>query len=192
LARTVLTLMEFLLLFAGVLTYHWMVLRKDLRLAERNLAERHAQYPVLIVTDESSDISQQIEFALQRGMPALPVAVFSAEAGAPEAAFTAAAAILPAHLSVAPPEALRLWLQEFQGERLVLPTPVDQWYFVLGSGQDRSRVIQQTVKVIRHLAEGEDVPLTRDHSVGRIILYVAGGLFALQLLFGLLGLLLSF
>ncbi|MBT3392335.1 MAG: hypothetical protein HN413_18205 [Chloroflexi bacterium] len=192
LARTVLTLMELLLLFAGVLTYHWMVLRKDLRLAERNLAERHAQYPVLIVTDESSDISQQIEFALQRGMPALPVAVFSAEAGAPEAAFTAAAAILPAHLSVAPPEALRLWLQEFQGERLVLPTPVDQWYFVLGSGQDRSRVIQQTVKVIRHLAEGEDVPLTRDHSVGRIILYVAGGLFALQLLFGLLGLLLSF
>lgn len=192
LVRTVLTLMELLLLFAGVLVYHWMILRKDMRLAERSLAERHAQFPVLIVTDESSDIPQQIELALQRNMPALPVAVFSTEDGAPEAAFTAAAVILPAHLSVTPPEALRLWLHEFQGGRLVLPTPTDKWYFVMGSGQERSQVIQQTVKVIRHLAEGEEIPLMRDHSVGRIVLYVVGGLFALQVLVGLLGFLLSF
>lgn len=191
LARTVLTLVELLLLFAGVLVYHWIVLRKDIHLAEKSLAERHAHYPVLIVSDEHSEFSQQIEWALQRGIPALPVAVFSTEEGAPEAALTAAAVILPAHLSVAPPEALRLWLQEFQGERLVLPTPADKWYFVLGSGQDHSRTIQQTVKVIRHFAEGEEVPRMRDHSVGRIVLYVAGGLFALQAILSLLGLLLS-
>ena len=193
LAHTALGLIELLLLFTGLLAYHWMLLRRDARLAERSLAERHAHFPVLMIADESGAFSESIQQALQRNMPALPVAVFLPEQGAPDETFSSAGAVvLPGHLGASPSEALRLWLNDFQGQRVVLPTPAPKWHFVMGSGQDSSRVVQQTVRVLRHLAEGEEIPMPRELSTGRIILYILGGLFALQVVGSILGALLSF
>ncbi len=193
LLRKALMLLEMLILFSLVLAYHWNALRIDSHLAARALAERHAAYPVLVLASEIGEFTESIINALQREAASLPVAVHLAENGAPDATLSEAkAVVLPGELSVSPPEALRLWLKDFDGESVVAPTPMERWHWVYGSGRELPRVARQTAKIIRHLAEGEDLPGPADASTWRIVLYVLAGMIGLPLTLGLIGMLLSF
>jgi len=192
LLRQSLILLELLTLFSLVLAYHWNSLRIDSRLAERSLAELHASFPVLVLASEIGEFTESIISALQREAETLPVAVHIAEDGAPDTTLSdAKAVILPSNLSVSPPEAARLWLQDFSGESVVVPTSMDHWHWVFGSGRDLSKTTRQTAKIIRHLAEGEELPQPRDASAWRIVLYVLAGMLGLPIVLSLLGMLLS-
>jgi len=193
LLRKSLMLLEMLTLFSLVLAYHWNALRIDSRLAERSLAELHGAFPVLVLATEIGDFTESIINALQREAESLPVAVHLTENGAPDGTLSEARAlILPSDLSVSPPEAVRLWLGDFDGESVVVPTPMEHWHWVFGSGRELSKAARQTAKIIRHLAEGEDLPQPRDASTWRIVLYVLAGMLGLPLLLSLFGMLLSF
>jgi hypothetical protein len=97
--------------------------------------------------------------------------------------------ILPGEVAANPTEAIRLWLQGFDGDRLVVPTPSDGWLWTYGSGRPLSKLVHQTAKMIRHLAEGEEIPEIREASPWMVILYVLAGLMGIPLLIGLIGLL---
>jgi hypothetical protein len=200
------------LLFGLLAAYHWQALRADGSIAERSLAKRHAQFPVLVfapgeipeaevptpLANESgidgdfatpTDFAAQIVNALQRQAPALPVAIHPISQGAPdETLSTARAVILPAELIAKPPEAIRLWLQSFPGPRLVLPTPARGWRLVAGGGQSLSSQARQTAQIVRQLAEGETPSPPRENSPLLVLVYVLAGLFLLELFLGLVGL----
>ena len=95
------------LLFGLLAAYHWQALRADGRIAERSLAKRHAQFPVLVFAPGEipeaevptplanefgidgdfatpPDFATQIVNALQRQAPALPVAIHPISQGAPD------------------------------------------------------------------------------------------------------------
>ena len=193
LLRNALGLLELLILFALVLAYHWNSLRGDNHLAERSLEKMHAAFPVLVISSEMGEFAESVTYALQREAKTMPVAVHLLEEGAPNASLSEAkAVILPSNLSVKPPEALRLWLKDYAGESVVVPTPLENWHWVYGSGRELAKTARQTARIIRHMAEGEDVPAPSDTSTWRIFLYVLAGLLGLPIIFSLFGMLISF
>ncbi len=179
-----------LLVFALLAGYFWRTLRSDSRLAERSLTRRHAQFPVLVLApDESSDavvdnsFSATLVAALERQAPGLPIAVHPASQGVPDELLSAArAVIVPAALLVRLPESLRLWLQSFNGARLVVPTPAQGWLWAGGS-RSASSLASQAAQTVQRLAEGEPPAEPRLSSAFQVILYVLAGLFVLEILF---------
>ena len=143
------------LLFALFLAYHWRVLRRDARLAERSLAKRRALYPVLVLIPDEGDFGERIVTALEHQVPGIPVAVHSISSGAPDESLSAAkAVILQFELLAKPPEALRLWLQSFPGERLVVLSPVENWHWVSSSRRNSRDPAQQAARAVLDLVEG--------------------------------------
>jgi hypothetical protein len=177
----VVQLFKVLILFLVFLAYHWQVLRVDNRLAGQTLASRHAQFPVLILAPDEGDFGESMVNALEREMGQLPVALHLYSQGAPDETLSAAKAVIfPAELAAMPSEALRLWLQGFSGERLVVPTMAKGWYWIFGSGRPLTSMSRQTARVIRYMAEGEDIPKPRETSPWMVIAYIVAGLIALQ------------
>lgn len=182
-----------LALFAVFLAYHWQALRSDARQAASALARRHSLFPVLVLAPDNGDFAAQVVAALQRQAPAMPVAVHSYSLGAPDETLSAAkAVILPAELVARPSEALRLWLQGFRGERLVVPTPAKDWRWVSSSGQRLPSLADRAALEVRHLAEGEEIAPPRESSPWITVVYILAGLFVLQLILIFGGLIASF
>lgn len=154
-----------LFLFGFVLLYHWRLLMRDNRLAQRSLSRRYAQFPVLILTPEEAGeqdadhpeaFSRSLMDAIQRQAPDLPVEVHAYNQGVPDEALAAAqVVILPAELVARPSEALRLWLQAFQGQRLVIPTPAKGWHWVGMGSAAMPALARQAAQAVRRLAEGD-------------------------------------
>jgi len=186
LLRTALMLSMSLILFALLLGYHWYILRVDLRLAERSLAERHANFPVLILTEEIGDFSRMLVDTLHREAESLPVAVHPIERGTPDSDLSAAKAVLLSTALIAsPPEAIRLWLRDFDGVRVVVPTEVEGWHWACPGDGQLSKRANRAAKMVRQLAEGEQVQPPDDWTAGKVVLYVFVGLLAIPLLFRL-------
>lgn len=176
-------------LFTLLMVYHWRALRADNRLAERSLARLHAQYPVLVLAPEEGEFGEQLAAALQREVVDLPVAVHPYSQGAPDETLSAAKlAILPSELLARTPEAVRLWLQNFTGVRLVVPQSSNGWHWVFGGERPLDSSVRQTARIVRHLAEGEEIPQPRDASPWQTVLYILAGLFGLELLLVLVSL----
>jgi hypothetical protein len=143
-----------LLLFAALLVYHWLVLRRDNRFAELTLARRYAQFPVLILANGEDDFGSLLSRTIEKHIPGLPVAVHDCSQGAPDASLSIArAVILPAELAVQPGEALRLWLQNYSGERLVVATPSTTWYWLPPGPATLETLARQATRAVRQLAE---------------------------------------
>ena len=198
-AGSIYTLLQparYLIVFALIFAYHLATLRRDARLASRSLARRYAQFPVLVlIPDEinrtsgqmvDSNFANQIIAALQNRLPDLPVAAHPYSQGVPnETLSSARAAILPAELVARPGEAWRLWLQAYQGERLVIPTNVAGWKWVTGSEHSLATLADQAAETVRRMAEGEDITPPRAHAIGMGIVYTFAVLFAIELILAL-------
>jgi hypothetical protein len=172
-----------LVLFALLLAYHWLALRDDQRRAERSLKRRHALFPVLVLAPDDDDFADQVVTALGREASEMPVAVHSYNLGAPDETLSAAkAVILPARLAARPSEAVRVWLQGYDGTRLVVPTPAEGWLWVYGSGRSMPSLARQVARMARHLAEGEAQPSPTQTSPWMGVVYAIAGLIAFVLL----------
>jgi len=184
-ASLVLELVISLGLFGVLLWYHGRLLQIDGRLAAQTLAEKHADFPVLVLVSEIGIFSEMVVTSLQKEAPTLPLAVHVVDQGVPDETLSSAkAVILPASITALPLEAIRLWLQNFSGIRFVIPTPIGGWVWVSGNGSNLQNLIQQTAEKVRQLAEGEDIYKTH-LSPWIIIGYIAGGIFGFVLLMSL-------
>lgn len=171
-----------LVLFLIVLVYHGRVLRVDVRRAALSLARRHAQFPVLVLAPEEEAFAATLAEALEREAPELPVAVQPISAGAPDETQSAASAvILPSALLAAPPEALRLWLADFSGARVVIPTEAEGWHWLGGGSRELAGHAGRAARVVRRMAEGEELSPPLEGSLWMTVIYVLAGLAALQL-----------
>ena len=180
-----------LLLFAGLFFYHWLILRSDGRLAQRALSRQHAQYPVLVLANDEDKFAVELIQTLQSQVPGLPVAFHPASQGTPDETLSAArAVILPSELAARPSEAIRIWLQGFTGQRLVLPTPIAGWLWI-GSSRSISALTRKTAQVVRQLAEEQEIAQERDTSAFTILIYIFAGLFAIELVILALSLVVS-
>ena len=153
----VLAQLKTFLLFAALLGYHWVVLRADNRLIQATLARRRAQYPVLVLATDDEPMMHLIGEILLQQIPGLPVAVHPTSQGVPDSSFsTAKAVILPAELAIQPGEAYRLWLANYEGRRMILPTPIIGWTWLLGARRTPISMARQTARLLRKLADGDE------------------------------------
>lgn len=173
-----------LALFALWLGYHWSVLRRDGQQAERSLATRQAAYPVLVLDSDDGVFGQEVLAALQRHSVRVPVAVHPISQGVPdEEKSMARLVVLPTALVTQPGEAYRLWLENYGGERLIVPRAGERWQWMGFAAQTDHDLASQAAQAIRQMAEGQPMRLNPPLSAWTIMGYVFGGLFGLQLIF---------
>ncbi len=190
--RDLLDVLQLFVLFVLFLAYHFQVLRRDGSQAERALAAKHAAFPVLVFDSGVNGLSQAIEEAIQKQTPKLPVVRQSIENGlTAEALKTTKAVVLPGDLAVAPPEALRVWLSQFNGSRLVVPRETPGWVWPGWPRRSEADTARQAANAVRHLAEGQEVRSGGASSGWMTVVYIMAALFGVQLAFMLLALAIS-
>jgi hypothetical protein len=113
-------------------------------------------------------------------LPALPAAAQAVEQGIPEEAGAARAVVLPSTLAFNPPEALRLWLNDYEGQKVIVPVGVNGWHWPGGVPRNSMALAAQ---MVRQMAEGQEVRPVAGTSAWQLVAYVFAMLFALQLLF---------
>ncbi len=172
-------------LFAAFLAYHWNLLRQDGGHAADALATRQANFAVLIIESQGSGFGEPILAAIKRSAASTPAAIQTIEQGMPEAAIPVQAVILPSSLALNPPEALRLWLKNFQGAKIIIPIPEQGWYW---PGLEEKKASGTAANIVRQLAEGQEVRVSGSASGWQIAVYVLAALFGLQILLMVLSL----
>ena len=183
--RGVLNGIQLLAVFGGVLAYHRSCLGADGDAFNSVLSDRYGHFPVLVLEQAESGFAAPITESIKKSTPTMPVAAHAIEQGIPEDAHHARVVILPSSLAVNPPEALRLWLKDYEGQKLVLPVETPGWYWPGGALQNNAGVAAQAV---RHMAEGQEIKLSAGTPAWRIVAYVFAILFSMQVLFFLLAL----
>jgi len=147
-----------LALFVVLLLYHWQALRRDGRLEALTLEEKHSIFPVLVLDSGDDVFAAPVVTALREEADRIPVAVHYVSGGAPGEDLSAAGAVvLSAGMAANPPEALRIWLQSFEGVRLVVPVPKPGWVWVDADTGSMTKVYKQVARQVRQFAEGDEV-----------------------------------
>jgi hypothetical protein len=172
--------LQLLILFIAFLAYHWAALRRDGSRAAVALTARQAQFAVLVFERQESGFAAQMAAAIQRISPSTPVITHPVEQTIPETAEAARAVVLPFDLALNPPEALRLWLIEYSGHKVIVPETVNDWYWPGGVPHNR---INAAAHILQQLAEGQEVRMVAGNSAWQTVAYVFAVLFGLQLLF---------
>jgi len=175
--------LQLLGLFAAFLIYHWTTLRQDGSHAADALAARQAGFAVLVFESVGTGFASQVADAVKRASSSIPVAVQAVEQGIPEGANLAQAVVLPSTLALNPPEALRLWLNDYTGHKVIVPLELKGWYWPGGTLKNGSGMAAQ---IVRQLAEGQEVRSSTGNSAWQLVAYVFAILFGLQILFLLL------
>jgi hypothetical protein len=184
--------LQLLLLFVAVLLYHLSVLRRDGARTADALTARHADFPVLVLAPDEA-FSTAVTVAMSRTVPDMPIIIHAADQPlAVESLDGARAAVLPATFALDPPEAIRLWLDGFEGPKVVVPEDVTGWVWTGQSPRPLEAGARGAALALRQLAEGEAVRPSTPASAWTIVLYVLAGLFALEFLTLLLTLIASF
>ncbi|MEI7848151.1 MAG: DUF5671 domain-containing protein [Chloroflexota bacterium] len=176
---------QLLSLFVAFLIYHWTSLRQDGDRAADALAARQARFAVLVFESQGTGFAAPITEAIKRASASIPVATQTIEQGVPEGAEIVQAVILPSSLALNPPEALRLWLKEYSGPKLVVPVDLKDWYLPGGSIKNGP---SGTAQIIRQLAEGQEVRISSGTPVWQVTAYVFAAIFGVQILFMLFAL----
>jgi hypothetical protein len=161
-----------MVLFGVLLAYHWQALRADGRLSTRLLAAQHAEFSVVIFEPAEGDFAEMIAEVLRAETPDIPVAVHAVGENLDDSLAGAGAVILPASLAANPPEAIRIWLQEFGGSRLVVPAPAENWVWIGVEDEKLEAFGKQAAKAVEQLAEGQQEVKARNRSPWTIMGYI--------------------
>jgi hypothetical protein len=165
--------LQLLVLFSILLLYHLTVLRRDGQFTADALARKQSDFNVLIV-DSGEGFSESVKAALTRLAPNIPVTVTAKKT---EGKFDAM--ILSGSAAVEAPD----WIRSFSGKRIVVPNESEN---LIWAGGVSKQIIQQAAKTVRQLAEGQELRRQSGmNSSWMIIVYIAAGLFGLELLFGI-------
>jgi hypothetical protein len=175
--------LQVLLVFAGLLWYHIVTLRRDGGRSARLVTERYREFAVLVFERAESGFGQRLTEAIARQSADLPVAIQAVDQPIPEGAEAARVVVLPADLALNPSEALRLWLNGYQGQRVVVPVTSEGWWWVGGAVSNPQK---QAAHIIRQLADGQVPAQGYVTPAWTVVAYVFAALFAFQFLFILL------
>lgn len=175
---TILNDLQLLVLFVVLLLYHLSILRRDGQATAEALTKKHSGFKVLIA-DAGDELAGAIKAALAKVAPNIPVTLAASK---PEGQFNAL--VLNGSLAVNAPE----WLRSFSGARIVVP---DEAPGLLWAGGVSEQGALQAAQLVRQLAEGQAVHQKPGSSGWMAVLYVAAGLFGLELLIGLIALVVS-
>jgi Domain of unknown function (DUF5671) len=170
--------LQLLVLFAVVLIYHLIVLRRDGVFTSDALSAKQSAFPILIF-DAADGFAELVKAALSKAAPNVPVTIASEM---PQGKFNAV--VLSGVNAVNAAE----WIRSFDGSRIIVPNEAQGFVWV--GGVDKS-AIEDAAQIVRQLAEGQEIRNHREISAWRFIIYAAAALFGLQFLFVIMALIFS-
>jgi hypothetical protein len=175
---TLLNTLQVLVLFVAFLLYHLSVLRRDGSQAADTLVARRGRFAMLVLERKETGFAAPIQVAIQRSVPGIPLAVWVVEQGLPPEAANAQAIVLSSALALDPPEALRVWLKEYSGPKIIVPVEDKNWLWPGGLARKAGASAAQ---IVRQLADGQEVRVSSGTAAWQVVAYVFAGLFALEL-----------
>jgi hypothetical protein len=175
--RDLLNNLQFLLLFVLLGLYHGFTLRGDGQRAAEALNQKHAAFPVLLFDPGDAVFVEEMQVTLAKLVPNMPLQVQSSwQPLSVENQAAIKAVLLPGELALQPPAPLAEWLDGFQGNKLVIPTPVSNWIWSGLSGRSRQELYRQTAQILRQMAEGQEVRNQSPASGWMVAFYILLGL----------------
>ncbi len=168
-----------LIVFIVVLVYHLLALRSDGAARADVLAEKQTQFHVLVF-DHDGKFGEGVRSMFAKRAPGVPVMVFNINEKIP-ADVKADVVILPGSVAFNMQETVKAWLRSFSGHKLIVSDEAAGVFWM--------NDLEQAADSAKSLAEGQELhpqSSKRTTSVWTYIAYVFAGLFACQLLFGLL------
>jgi hypothetical protein len=175
-----------LLLVALWLSYHLVTLRKDGAQSQRVLTDRHVCFPAVIFQRGEDDFAGLVVDALQRQAPQLPLAIHRVETTPlSEELLSAKAVVIPSSLAIHSPEALRVWLSEYRGTQIFVPQPKNGWTYLGTPPRTQLELAQDTARLLKDLAEGQDARRPTQISPWAIAGIVIAGIIAIPPLLAL-------
>jgi hypothetical protein len=175
---TILNDLQLLMLFAVLLLYHLLVLRRDGVFTADALAARQAAFPILIL-DSGDGFAESVKAALLKVAPNVPVTIASEK---PQGNFNAI--VLSGSNTLAAPG----WIRSFDGIRIIVPNESQGLIWV--GGVDKSWT-DEAAQTIRQLAEGQKIRQQRVNPAWQLVIYITAALFGLQFLFLIVALIFS-
>ena len=175
---TILNDLQLLMLFAVLLLYHLVVLRRDGVFTADALATRQAAFPILIL-DSGDGFAGSVKTALSKVAPNVPATIASER---PQGNFKAI--VMSGSNTLDAPE----WIRSFDGSRIIVPNEAQGLVWVGGIGKSGT---DEAAHTIRQLAEGQKIRQQRANPAWQLVIYIAATLFGLQFLFLILVLIFS-
>ena len=178
----VLNSLQLLALFVVLLVYHLNCLRRDGAQAAKTLETRQRAFAVMVLDPGDENFVNAVKKAMDKYAPDVPLLV---QAAGEKIEAEAQTIILQTSLAVNPSGELGKWLKTFSGEKIVVAEAVSGWVL-------NALTVEQAARIVRQLAEGEQVHLARPSTAWEIVKTVAVVLVGIELFFFLLSLALSF
>jgi len=175
---TLLNDLQLVILFAVLLVYHLIVMRRDGRSAAAALARKQGAFKVLVV-DSGMGFADSIRLAVTKLAPNVPMTVTAKQ---PRGKFDALV-MTGSRLLDAP-----RWIRAFKGPRIIVPDEAEGLLWAGGVGPNP---FQRAALAVRQLAEGQGVRQRAGGSGWMIVIYIAAALFGLEFLLGIFGLVVS-
>lgn len=161
--------LQLVILFAILLLYHLVVMRRDGRTAAAALAAKQSAFRVLVV-DSGAGFGDSVKQALAKVAPGVRVTVSARQ---PRGKFSLM--VVSGSKAVGAP----LWVRSFKGVRVVVLDESDR---LLWAGGIAANAIQKAALAVRQLAEGQGVRQRTAGTGWMVAVYVAAALFGLELL----------
>lgn len=174
------------------LIYHLRVLRQDGRIYQNALTKRHAEFPVLLLTDGENKILSEIGRKLSQQLPSLPFKLvdISQQKTLPQDQ-PYQAIVMNTELVTDHPAWFLKTLNAFTGQKIVLPQASGHWLWLGGGQRSAHEQVSDVITAIRQLAEGQTVRTGQTNNPWILIGYILGALFGLQLLLVIIGIVVS-
>lgn len=163
-----------LILFGGLLAYHWQSLRQDGLLRSEIKGEKADILSVLLLDSKEGTLSNQLASLMDADDPEINLIPQNHT----EEFSAADALILPQVLLLDAPEMLRERIRQFNGSKLIITDESDNYFIMENTAQIK--------KSLHQLAEGEEIQRAKKSPGWMIAVYILAGMMALQILFFLL------
>jgi len=149
------------LMAVGIWIYHGLILRADGRRVQAVEAERLAELHVVVLGGDDEALDSDLLDELRRELPGLDLQTLHASAAdAPAVLAQADLIIAPLSAAVTSGETGRA-LASSPAPKLLLPSPLEGWYW-MGMGKVKPKdTIRQTVHAIKQFATGEEIETKR-------------------------------
>ena len=163
--------LEMLLLFGGLLAYHWKTLQGDGNRQAAQADAKRADFNALYLADAADPRALQLAAVMAKECPEINLLVQPT----PETDTTIHALLLPEDGLLKNDEKLTTWLRQFNGSKFILTSEAAKWLWM--------RDPAQIAKSLRALAEGESVSSHPKTPGWMIAVYILAGMMAAQLFF---------
>jgi hypothetical protein len=189
-AKSALNSLQILVWFVVLLLYHLSALRMDGAATADTLEEKQKDFKLVVLDDGDGRFAESVKVAFAKRAPKLPLTVVNLKDGIP-ADLKADAVVMSGSLALNVPEKAEAWICSFNGIRLIVEDELAgvAWMNDCGQAADSAKAMAegQTPFGVRPHA-----PRPKGVSAWTYVAYVFAALFALQLLFTLLMLGVSF